>query len=106
MNNSSWSFLQINGEQFYKAKQRMTHANHLCYVMCITRLMPGTIETTEEHAHKSEHIGETNTPIRAHRRNKNCNLMLKFVVSILCRFLWFQVSSFCNTEDETYYGCK
>jgi hypothetical protein len=34
--------------------------------------MPSTIETTEEHAHKSEHIGETNTPIRAHRRNKSC----------------------------------
>jgi hypothetical protein len=72
MNNSSWLFLQINGEQFYKAKQRMTHANQLCYVMHITRLMPSTIETTEEHAHKSEHIGETNTPIRAHRRNKSC----------------------------------
>jgi hypothetical protein len=77
MNNSAWSFLQINnGEQFYKAKQRTTHANHLCYVMHVTRLMSGTIETTkvkntDEHAHKSEHIGERNTLIRAHRRNKS-----------------------------------
>jgi hypothetical protein len=87
MNNSSWSFLQINNvEQFYKAKQRTTHANHLCCVMRVTRLMPGTIATTkvktqrnmhtnqstlEKETHQLEHIGETRavkqkTLIQAH----------------------------------------
>jgi hypothetical protein len=57
---NSWSFLQINnGEQFYKAKQRMTHANHLCYVMDVTRLMPGTIETSKVKAQRNMHTNQT-----------------------------------------------
>jgi hypothetical protein len=60
MNTSSWSFLQVNnGEQFYEAKQRMTHANHLCYVMDVTRLMPGTIETSKVKAQRNMHTNQS-----------------------------------------------
>jgi hypothetical protein len=57
---SSWSFLQINNvEQFYKAKQRTTHANHLCCVMRVTRLMPGTIATTKVKTQRNMHTNQS-----------------------------------------------